>query len=59
MKVLQFPSSHGERRRPENTLRRATTEAEQLEERQIEYWLALADTAFQRDWEKLRPRKIS
>ena len=45
MKVLQFPSSHFDRRRPENRLKRVTMEAEELEDRQIDYWLSLADTA--------------
>ena len=50
MKVLQFPS-HFDRRRPENRLKRVTMEAEELEDRQIDYWLALADTAFDNSWE--------
>jgi hypothetical protein len=53
--VLQFPShfpSHFDRRRPENRLQRVTMEAEQLEERQIDYWLALADSALDDSWER-------
>jgi hypothetical protein len=45
-----------DRRRPENRLKRVTMEAEQLEERQIDYWLALADSAFDRSWD--RSKKI-
>lgn len=53
MKVLQFPShSHFDRRRPENRLKRVTIEAEQLEDRQIDYWLSLADTALNASWER-------
>ena len=55
MKVLQFPS-HFDRRRPENRLRRVTMEAEQLEDRQVDYWLSLADTALDTAWES-RKRK--
>ncbi len=51
MKVLQFPSSHFDRRRPENRLKRVTMEAEELEDRQIDYWLALADTALDDSWQ--------
>jgi hypothetical protein len=56
--VLQFPSyfpSHFDRRRPENRLKRVTVEAEQLEERQIDYWLSLADSAFDDSWEPPKP----
>ena len=51
MKVLQFPSSQFDRRRPENRLQRVTMEAEQLEDRQIDYWLSLADSALDDSWE--------
>ena len=60
MKVLQFPSyfpSRLDRPRPENRLKRVTMEAEQLEERQIDYWLSLADAAFNRS--KERPNRFS
>jgi hypothetical protein len=56
MKVLQFPLPKMDRRRPENGLRRATIEAEQLEERQIDYWLSLADAAFDDSWDKQHAR---
>ena len=51
MKVLQFPSSQFDRRRPENRLKRVTMEAEELEDRQIDYWLSLADTALDDSWQ--------
>lgn len=51
MKVLQFPSSHFDRRRPENRLQRVTMEAEELEDRQVDYWLSLADAALDDSWE--------
>lgn len=54
MKVLQFPSSQFDRRRPENRLKRVTLEAEELEDRQVDYWLSLADSALDNSWE---PRK--
>lgn len=47
-----------DRRRPENRLKRVTLEAEQLEERQIDYWLSLADAAFEDSWEKQQDRKV-
>jgi hypothetical protein len=56
MKVLQFPLPRMDRRRPENRLKRATLEAEELEERQIDYWLSLADAAFDDSWDKQRAR---
>jgi hypothetical protein len=59
LKLLQFPLPKMNRRRPENALRRATQEAEQIEERQIDYWLALADTALDSSWDRLRLRKKS
>jgi len=55
-KVLQFPE-RPERRRAENRLRRATQDAEEFEDRQIDYWLALADVALDNSWERLRERK--
>ena len=51
MKVLHFPSSHFDRRRPENRLKRVTMEAEQLEDRQVDYWLSLADSALDDSWQ--------
>lgn len=51
MKVLQFPSAQFDRRRPENRLKRVTMEAEQLEDRQVDYWLSLADSAFDQSWQ--------
>jgi len=59
MKVLQFPLPKMDRRRPENGLKRATLEAEQLEERQIEYWLSLADAALDDSWERQEERKAA
>ena len=54
-KVLQFPE-RPERRRGENRLRRATQDAEEFEDRQIDYWLSLADVALDNSWERLRER---
>jgi hypothetical protein len=54
-KVLQFPE-RPERRRAENRLRRATQDAEEFEDRQIDYWLALADVALDNSWERLKER---
>lgn len=51
MKVLQFPHSHFDRRRPENRLKRVTMEAEELEDRQVDYWLSLADSALDDSWQ--------
>lgn len=59
MNVLHFPHLKADRRKVENRLQRATTEAEQLEERQIEYWLGLADTALDDSWETESRRKRS
>jgi hypothetical protein len=59
VKILQFPThfpSHFDRRRPENRLKRVTMEAEQLEDRQVDYWLSLADSALDTSWES-RKRK--
>jgi hypothetical protein len=57
VKVLQFPSSQQfDRRRPENRLQRVTMEAEELEDRQINYWLALADSALNDSWQP--PKEI-
>jgi hypothetical protein len=47
MKVLNFPLPNIDRRRPENRLKRSMIEAEELEDRQVDYWLALADTALE------------
>jgi hypothetical protein len=58
VKILQFPSrSHFDRRRPENRLKRVTMEAEQLEERQVDYWLSLADAAFNNSQERPKEKK--
>lgn len=54
-KVLQFPE-RPERRRAENRLRRATQDAEEFEDRKIEYWLSLADVALDNSWERLKER---
>jgi hypothetical protein len=56
VKVLQFPSSQFDRRRPENRLQRVTMEAEELEDRQIDYWLSLADSALNDSWQP--PKEI-
>jgi hypothetical protein len=50
MKVLNFPLPNIDRRRPENRLKRSMIEAEELEDRQVDYWLALADTALDQSW---------
>jgi hypothetical protein len=56
LNVLQFPERI-DRRRAENRLRRATMDAEELEERQITYWLSLADAALDTSWDRLRERR--
>lgn len=58
MKVLQFPSSHFDRRRPENRLQRVTMEAEELEDRQVDYWLSLADAALDDSWQPPKEPRI-
>jgi hypothetical protein len=52
VKVLQLPIPGLERRRPENRLKRSMIEAEQLEDRVVDYWLSLADVAFEGSREK-------
>lgn len=59
MKVLQFPNPAFERRRPENRLKRATIEAEQLEERIVDYWLSLGDAALDNRREEKEERKAA
>jgi hypothetical protein len=59
VKVLQFPNPGFERRRPENRLKRSMIEAEQLEDRIVDYWLSLADAAFANTRGKNEQRKAA
>jgi hypothetical protein len=59
VKVLQFPTPSFERRRPENRLKRSMLEAEQFEDRTIDYWLYLADIALDNRREEKEERKAA
>jgi hypothetical protein len=59
VKVLQFPILGLERRRPENRLKRSMIEAEELEDRMVDYWLSLGDAALDNRREEKEERKAA